>query len=60
MQNKYFTQMDDCARWLKSRDISAEVYTVRLTWAVSNVGTLTRVEEHQIQKFKRELEFVLV
>lgn len=45
-------------------DVSIEnnkvYYTVRLTWAVSNVGTLTRVEEHQIQKFKRELEFVLV
>lgn len=25
MNVKNFTQMDDCARWLKSRDISAEV-----------------------------------
>ena len=32
-------------------------YRVRLDWAVSNVGTLTRVEEHQIQELTPELEF---
>ena len=32
-------------------------YKVRLDWAVSNIGTLTRVEEHQIQELTPELEF---
>jgi len=25
MQTQYFRQMDDCARWLKTKEISAEV-----------------------------------
>ncbi len=32
-------------------------YRVRLDWTVSNIGTLTRVEENQLQKLTPELVF---